>query len=555
MAPPDVAAEQPPLTDEQLMRLKLARIVPRRYGLRDWHKFIYRRVSPEKAARYLGWYTERGAPDVERLKNEIAERNFLATPHGEGYIITVADLVGYEAPALGVVLPPPGELPSRKPWLLFFEEIKQRRVEVAAFLLPLTIALVALLAELVDIRPPRAVLTIVLDASAPMGRLVGVDRTLWDVALDIAQSKLPDPRYHGEKHAQSERIAIWIERGIPASGGCVASHNRLTTGYVSSDGLALRALAAHIQPTGLPNPGPALREAMRDAPNNLLFKTSHRAVILTSGAQTCSGKLPAEEICEVLRNELWRWTTFSTAQISHDVIILELQGTEIRPDIVDCQVNEPVAIRHIVLDPQRPEESNSELCKLDARACDQPAFPTSTPTATPPAPSTVLPNLTTPTPSSLAPTPPPPVVPVLTLTPTLTPTSPQPRTPSPVPTGEAATPSPTATPVFAVRVPYDRRVAVREGCNQGRVIGDIGMLPTGQFIEALVPVIPNDFMFLESDGCLRVYTGILGDPYHGYPGFVRADEVCVVPYSYAYWRDHPAFASSSAEKWLQVCEN
>lgn len=109
--------------------------------------------------------------------------------------------------------------------------------------------------------------------------------------------------------------------------------------------------------------------------------------------------------------------------------------------------------------------------------------------------------------------------------------------------------------MFAVRVPYDRRVAVREGCNQGRVIGDIGMLPTGQFIEALVPVIPNDFMFLESDGCLRVYTGILGDPYHGYPGFVRADEVCVVPYSYAYWRDHPAFASSSAEKWLQVCEN
>ncbi len=292
----DSSLEPPPITDEQLMRLKLARILPQRYRLTDWCKFIHRRVSPEKAARYLELYTPQGQPDVEKLKEQIAERSFLATPHGQGYIITVADLLGYEGTSrVEFAAAPCGEAPPlRVGWQSFVERLMQWKgvLGVLAFL----VAVLGVLAQMVDIRPPRTMLTIVLDASAPMGRFVSVDRTLWDVALDIAQSRLPNDEY--SKH---ERVAIWIERGIPSSDDdCTRSHSRLTKGYVPSEGLEIRSLAANIQPMGLPNPGPALREAMRGAPNSLLRNTNHRAVILTSGAQTCSGKSPIEEICEVL---------------------------------------------------------------------------------------------------------------------------------------------------------------------------------------------------------------------------------------------------------------
>lgn len=99
-----------------------------------------------------------------------------------------------------------------------------------------------------------------------------------------------------------------------------------------------------------------------------------------------------------------------------------------------------------------------------------------------------------------------------------------------------------------------RRAAITEGCNQGRVIGEIGELDSVRlYLEAEVVGVPEDCQFLAQYGCIRVFSGILGDPSHGYAGYVQADDICISPESFDYWMAQPSLVTLPGRELLRRC--
>lgn len=99
-----------------------------------------------------------------------------------------------------------------------------------------------------------------------------------------------------------------------------------------------------------------------------------------------------------------------------------------------------------------------------------------------------------------------------------------------------------------------RRAAITEGCNQGRVIGEIGELDSVRLsLEAEVVSVPEDYQFLAQYGCIRVFSGILGDPSHGYAGYVQANDVCASPKNFDYWMAQPSMTTLPGRELLRRC--
>jgi hypothetical protein len=377
--------------------------------------------------------------------------------------------------------------------------------------------------------------------------------TRWQIATSLARNKLPPPPFQAQ-----EEVAVWIERAQRnvVGSGCADELDLLTRGYIPASHLDLDAVLSGVELNGLPNPGHALEAAVARMPRFSLGQTRHQAVVLSSSDRTCSGLRPADEVCGVLKKVADRWQTWSNSQLTHEITVIDLDAGRVGTNPIDCR-EANVIVRRIDLDPEAPQASNQELCKNDARLCSIFVVPVENqPAPTPVKPLPILtpnPSVTTPTPSPIAGHPQPP------------PSQPPPkRISTPTSSGSTrSTPSPSAVPEIATATPIPtlklrafsgRNAQVTEGCRQGRVIGAIGeLVQQHQQLEAEVVLIPGDLRFLADEGCVRVFTGILGEPTHGFLGYVQAGDVCIVRHSYDYWRTQRTFQDAPGIDRLTPC--
>lgn len=542
------------LQDEELSRLHEAGIVSKRQGMDAWCDFVHKRVSWDKAARFLGWYDDNGRLDVARVKEERGRDGGVGAKTGRN--LTIADLINLERssafhyrPLLDTTQCPHKSFMGRFwGWL----SINPAPKLLAGLVLPLAAILSQVYGDELRwfITPPISTLAIVIDGSEAMAMEVAPGVTVWDKAVELAEIKAA-----AAGRRRSERVAIWIQTGLERGGlSCDAQAQRLTEGYEPAEDIEVAELLKNASyGTGKSSPGPALLKVMAEAPRYSMRGVGHQALILTSASQTCDGQDPIIEICDVILENAFRWASWTNASLSHRIEVINFSGDEVATVSNLCE-SQGVSVHVTKLDPSRPEESNEELCKQDAELCI-PLLPIPTPSDTLETPSFT--PISTPEPAK-APSPP---ADATTLSQPVTPSS----TPSPV-YQRTATPSksahrqptlpPAATPALLLRAYSGTRAALTEGCNGGRVIGDLGLLdaePRPQQIEALVPGVPEDLRFLVSDGCVRVASPILGAPSQGFLGYLRAADVCVVQASYAYWVAQPATGEVFAQYRLQRC--
>ncbi|MFZ2421464.1 MAG: hypothetical protein WA029_10000 [Anaerolineae bacterium] len=373
-------------------------------------------------------------------------------------------------------------------------------------------------------------MTFILDGSQAMGELIDGARTGWDIQRNIAQLKMPAPEF-GDK----ERVAVWVQRSIPqAAGDCQDDFELRTKGYEPADQADLYTLLKEPEFRGDTSPGAALLAAAMRMPRFSLRPITHRAVVLSNSKTTCRGLRPIDDVCAHVADIAYYWSTWSNAKLVHEIVVIDFGAQQVGATYDTCGNVPSIEVKSVNLDPGKPKESNTELCRIDAKLCNAPPpFPSPspqvTPTATPSGPGR-SPSTNTPTPQR---------------TPNLKPSSAPVRTP-------ARTPTPAA--VLRLRSLPGRRAAITEGCNQGRVIGEIGELnATHLYLEAEVVSVPEDCQFLAQYGCIRVFSGILGDPSHGYAGYVQANDVCAPPESFDYWMAQPFMATLPGGELLRRC--
>ena len=217
--------------------------------------------------------------------------------------------------------------------------------------------------------------------------------------------------------------------------------------------------------------------------------------------------------------------------------MIDFGAQEVASNENPCGNVPSIEITSVDLDPRQPDASEEKLCLIDAKLCLgrslQPSVLMPTATSTPGNPN------------------PPIAAPTFTST-VLNPIGQAPNLRPTVATALTATPTP--MPTLKLRSLKGRRAALTEGCNQGRVIGEIGELEDAHlYLEAEVVAIPRDLEFLQSNGCVRVFSGILGDPIHGYAGYVQANDVCIATPSYDYWIGQPVFLKTPGVARLVRC--
>ncbi len=307
-----------------------------------------------------------------------------------------------------------------------------------------------------------------------------------------------------------------------------------TKGYEPADQANLNTLLQEPEFRGSTSPGAALLAAAMRMPRFSLRPITHRAIVLSNSRMTCRGLRPIDDVCAHVADIAYYWSTWSNAKLVHEIVVIDFGAQQVGATSDTCGNVPSIEVKSVDLDPTRPKESNTELCRIDAKLCNAPPpFPSpslrATPTSTPSGPGRT-PTTNTPTPQT-------------------TPDSRPPSTLAPRPT---LTPTPVA--VMRLRSLPGRRAAITEGCNQGRVIGEIGELNAPHlYLEAEVVSVPEDYQFLVPYGCIRVFSGILGDPSHGYAGYVQADDICVSPNSFDYWMAKPSLVTLPGRELLRRC--
>lgn len=393
------------------------------------------------------------------------------------------------------------------------------------------------------VTPPRTTLTLVLDGSQAMSELADSAITAWEIQRNIAVQKLPDPMF-GDK----ERVAVWIQRGIPQpSGDCKPDFELKTKGYVPANQINLDILLEAPELGGETSPGKALQTAAARMRRFSLRPITHRAIVLTNSKSTCEGRRPIDDVCLYLADIATYWSSWSNTQLVHEIMVIDFGSARVGSTQDPCGKVSSIEVTSVDLSVRQPEESNKELCRIDAKLCRIPSIPTAAPFRPIPAPSPAPPGPT------LAPSPAP--MPtsehigdrkVSTPKPTIPTTTPAPTPPA----------IPTPTVLLKLRSLTGRRASITEGCNQGRVIGEIGALSNPPIqLESEVVRVPEDLGFLAQYGCVRVYTGILGDPSHGYAGYVQANDVCVSGEGYDYWIAQDVFKNLPSRSRLLRCEH
>jgi hypothetical protein len=408
------------------------------------------------------------------------------------------------------------------------------------------------------ISPPDSTLTVILDTSAPMAEAYLGGLTRWQVASEVIHDQLDSQK---RPVNQIREVAIWSQRGTPnaTGGGCKKDFSLLTKRYMLPDRVNVNSLLSGVTLAGRPSPGQALWDAVKKMPRSIFKSWKHEAFVLSSSGDTCSGQRPIKEICDNLKDIADRWSPWPYAEFSHIIIVVDMDAGHIGSDPRYC-ADRNVTVWKVDLDPKDPTGSGRVLCEANPALCDlrinqitvEPATPAAATMAPLPTPSSTpepKPTLR-PTSAPLMPS----TVPSATNMPTATPQPTQTMTPTPSPTQGAGTSLPTPTPSLKLRAPSGRSATVRNDCLTGSVIGAIGLLPQySQQMEAEVPLVPEDLHLLSVNGCIRVFTGIMGRPDRGFSGYVQAEEVCVVRSSYDYWKDLASFYQTAGIDGLRRC--
>ena len=514
------------ISHEDWDALRRAEILKEGDDKRNVSEILDRLVTHEQAARFFNWRTDDEAFDTKRVQREIRRG---ALPHSRRFglwtRVTVGDLLHYDDPPR-----PPIVRPSL--WRIVADH-------PLFAILGIPLAFLAVITGIFSqeihwiLSPPRTTLTFILDGSLTMGQPFSGSTTAWDVQRNIVKQKLPIAEFSG-----NEWVAIWVQRSLSqTSGGCQDDFELRTDGYQPADQINLDALLQEPKFDGETSPGKALLTAAARMPRFSLHPITHRAIVLSNSRRTCRGLRPIDEVCAYVADIAFYWSTRSNAKLEHEILVIDFGAQEVASNENPCGNVPSIEITSVDLDPRQPDASEEKLCLIDAKLCLGRSLQ----------PSVLMPTATS-TPGN--PTPP---IAVPTFTSTIpNPTGQAPNLRPAVATALTATPTP--MPTLKLRSLKGRRAALTEGCNQGRVIGEIGELEDPHlYLEAEVVAIPRDLEFLQSNGCVRVFSGILGDPIHGYAGYVQANDVCIAAPSYDYWIGQPVFLKTPGVVRLVRC--
>lgn len=547
------------MQSNSLEKLKTAGILSSFLYPNDLRPYLKKPVSVEQAALFFDWLTQNREPDTLRVRREVALGR-LGSTRGTSlrFELTVQDLLDYD----GLRRHPQWRLLGLVVWIQAhrWQSVVMAIISFLGFLIG-TYSQINPDALSFFIHPPDSSLTVILDTSSAMSETYFGSLTRFQAASQYIQEQTDPQKSVNEKR----KIAIWSQRGITnATGnGCKKDFDQLTKRYMLPDRVNVNSLLSSVTLNGKPWPGEALWKAVKRMPRYSLNGWKHLAIVLSSTSDTCAGKEPVREICDSLEDIADSWSFGPHAEFQHKVIVVDLDASRAASNTQYCQ-DRNVTVWKVDFDPRDSAANARTMCEIDPSLCDLSIDPIPTDLATPtpvtppsaPTPSRTLTPTLTPSPTNAPPTPSATPSATSTNTPSATPSATWTMTPTPSPTVAAGAIVPTPTPALKLRAPSGRFVSVQEGCLSGLEIGQIGLLPQySQQVEAEVPVVPDDLLLLSINGCIRVFTGIVGRPDYGFPGYVQAEEVCVVRSSYDYWQNQAVFYLTDGISRLRPCDD